>query len=292
MTSDGMKVCTKCHRELPLSAFTVSDKRRGYLKGPCKACESARVRAYYAENGQYREKCKAKSVASAKAHPERIPAYTRRAMLKGKYGLSEQQYDALLAAQGGRCALCGSDEHGRTGKSGRYDGSRKWLAESWPVDHDHADGHVRGLICQKCNVRLGAYEGLMAEVGEAKLLEYLTRPSPVPMPAVVAAPQHRFVADLPPRYTPSPICSVEGCGKKSTARGLCSTHYMRLRRSGDPGTAAPLPHVVPKLSKLTVEQVLAIKGSAETGAALATRYGVTPAQISGIRLGKTWRHVN
>jgi hypothetical protein len=289
--TEGMRVCSKCHFEKPVSEFSVTDKATGLRRAWCKPCESARVRAYYASNAQYREKAKANSLTQAKAHPERRPAYTRRALLKRKYGLTEQQYDALLAAQGGRCALCGADNHGRTGESGRHDGLRKWLADSWPVDHDHKDGHVRGLICQKCNVRLGAYEGLMAEIGEARVREYLTRPSPVPLP-VVAAPDFRLVADLPPRYTPSPICLVEGCGKKSSAQGLCPKHYMRLRRSGDPGTAAPLAHVVPHLSKLTTEQVSAIKASSETGVALAGRYGVTPAQISSIRTGKTWRHVN
>lgn len=46
------------------------------------------------------------------------------------YGLAEGEYDALLAFQGGVCALCGKP------------GVTKRLA----VDHDHATGRVRGLI--------------------------------------------------------------------------------------------------------------------------------------------------
>lgn len=32
-------------------------------------------------------------------------------------------------------------------------------------------------------------------------------------------------------------CSVDGCGRESHALGYCRTHYMRVRRTGSPGTA-------------------------------------------------------
>lgn len=51
------------------------------------------------------------------------------------YGLSADEYDAMLAAQGGRCAIC------------RARPKSKRLA----VDHDHRTGEVRGLLCSRCN---------------------------------------------------------------------------------------------------------------------------------------------
>src|SRR3954452_23181247 len=30
------------------------------------------------------------------------------------------------------------------------------------------------------------------------------------------------------------MCTIEGCGNKPVAKGLCAKHYMRLRRTGDP----------------------------------------------------------
>ena len=36
------------------------------------------------------------------------------------------------------------------------------------------------------------------------------------------------------------ICSVDGCSRKVKARGLCEMHYLRLRRLGNTGAAAPL----------------------------------------------------
>lgn len=49
-------------------------------------------------------------------------------------------YDALLASQGGTCAICGG---------ANANGQR--LA----VDHNHATGKVRGLLCHNCNSGIG-----------------------------------------------------------------------------------------------------------------------------------------
>ncbi len=53
-----------------------------------------------------------------------------------KYGLSAAEVEAMLEAQGGVCAIC------RT-------------APAVHVDHDHATGKVRGMLCFNCNAALG-----------------------------------------------------------------------------------------------------------------------------------------
>ena len=75
-----------------------------------------------------------------KAHPERFRMNQRRSTLKRRYGITSEEFDALLAAQGGGCAVC--------------------LAQngSWHVDHDHEDGHMRGILCARCNRSIGAFE--------------------------------------------------------------------------------------------------------------------------------------
>ena len=50
-------------------------------------------------------------------------------------GVSDEQYDAMLAGQGGGCAICGNPP-----KTRRLD-----------TDHDHRTGRVRGLLCHRCN---------------------------------------------------------------------------------------------------------------------------------------------
>jgi hypothetical protein len=62
--------------------------------------------------------------------------------LKKQYGMTLQQYNAMLAAQHGICAICKKPPSKR-----RLD-----------VDHDHADGHVRQLLCERCNKGLGCFE--------------------------------------------------------------------------------------------------------------------------------------
>ncbi|WP_211240492.1 endonuclease domain-containing protein [Haloglycomyces albus] len=50
------------------------------------------------------------------------------------YGLRPGEYDRLLLAQGGVCAICGGQRHYRL-----------------DVDHDHTTGLIRGLCCRNCN---------------------------------------------------------------------------------------------------------------------------------------------
>ena len=77
------------------------------------------------------------------------PDYTRDASLRLKYGITSKDYERMLKAQGGRCALapaCHSKagHHLRSGKAARF-----------AVDHDHHTGIVRGLLCLNCNRGLG-----------------------------------------------------------------------------------------------------------------------------------------
>src|SRR5262249_13427810 len=75
--------------------------------------------------------------------------------MKRNYGLSQEAYDALLASQGGVCAICG----GKQGAPARLRVVRKRAPRATldllRIDHDHATGEVRGLLCHPCNSLLG-----------------------------------------------------------------------------------------------------------------------------------------
>ena len=58
-----------------------------------------------------------------------------------RYGITEEVYEALLEKQNGVCYIC------LTKKDGKY----------LCVDHCHASGAVRGLLCRNCNVGLGLF---------------------------------------------------------------------------------------------------------------------------------------
>jgi hypothetical protein len=296
MTAE-LKVCTKCHLELPITEFVVVDKARGFRRGHCRSCESARVRAYYAENAEYRARQHANSKKNAQNNPMR-PVYSRRALLKGKYGITHDQYNQLLANQDGKCALCGASEHGRKARPDQS--GRKWLDESWPVDHCHQNGHVRGLLCHPCNVQLGGWEVLLEKVGAAKVLEYLTRPSPVlALPVVATAADvratARYVEELPPRYVRH-TCSVEGCDIQAHGDGFCRKHWERFRRNGTPGGLEALPKGKLKgdthyKTTLTEAQAREIKFGSDRGADAARRFNVSPAVVNDIRHNRTWKHL-
>lgn len=68
----------------------------------------------------------------------------RRRYYLSRYGITLEEYDRILASQGGVCAICGGDDPG-TGRP----------ADSLVVDHDHANGRVRGILCHPCNRGIG-----------------------------------------------------------------------------------------------------------------------------------------
>jgi predicted nucleic acid-binding Zn ribbon protein len=61
------------------------------------------------------------------------------------YGLTRRELELLLA-QHERCAICGTDDWGGKGPLGPQ------------VDHDHATGRVRGVLCGNCNQGLGRFK--------------------------------------------------------------------------------------------------------------------------------------
>jgi len=66
----------------------------------------------------------------------------RKTDLRKNYGITVEQYDEMLVAQNYVCAICGDkDENKRL-----------------HVDHCHASGRVRGLLCRGCNLGLGKFK--------------------------------------------------------------------------------------------------------------------------------------
>ena len=76
----------------------------------------------------------------------RTSEYDRNINLKSKYGITRQEFDARLMAQGNVCAIC------------KQAGARTGRAVSMHVDHSHASGAIRGILCGPCNRALGYME--------------------------------------------------------------------------------------------------------------------------------------
>jgi hypothetical protein len=129
------------------------DKRRQYNRNQAKR---------YAEDPEYRARCNARSKEYDRTHREQIsaqhrtrretdPAYKakilakgrihgRRYTLKWKYGLSLEDYDAMVERQGGVCLFCD-----RPTEAPLY------------VDHCHVTNLVRALLCRGCNAGIGHF---------------------------------------------------------------------------------------------------------------------------------------
>ena len=75
-----------------------------------------------------------------KARQKEVRAANHEKRVQDTYGLEKGEYGQLYTFQGGLCALC----RRATGQSRRLS-----------VDHDHATGDVRGLLCRPCNSLLG-----------------------------------------------------------------------------------------------------------------------------------------
>jgi hypothetical protein len=80
---------------------------------------------------------------------QRNPDLAKNSDLKRSYGITLAEYEAMLEAQGGKCAICKGPERTRD-----KDGGPRRM----PVDHDHQRGNVRGLLCTHCNRALGMFK--------------------------------------------------------------------------------------------------------------------------------------
>jgi hypothetical protein len=105
---------------------------------PCPVCRNRQYQASWYKRTQTTRKAVAASKRSAPASKR----YQQNYHLLRRYGLTVEIYETMLAAQGGVCKICGGGPNGKA--VGRLH-----------VDHDHATGRVRGLLCYLCNKMLG-----------------------------------------------------------------------------------------------------------------------------------------
>lgn len=117
---------------------------------PCARCFGKKGKKYV--NFKFCGNCtyKRKKERSLNAHGK---------ALEKRYGITSEDYWTLYAYQDGRCYICGW----ATGKSRRL-----------TVDHDHATGLVRGLLCRPCNTFLGTIRDSI-DAAE-RLVAYLKTP--------------------------------------------------------------------------------------------------------------------
>ena len=95
---------------------------------------------------------------NARRRERHDPIAGRDAMLKRTYGITLDEYKRRYSEQGGKCGICGDV---------RPDCGRDGLV----VDHCHAEGNVRKLLCTHCNKGLGHFRDNVQRM--VKAIEYL-----------------------------------------------------------------------------------------------------------------------
>lgn len=127
------KRCCRCHEEKAVDEFWVR-RQSNRLDGTqsrlsyCAACSRKALEKWVGE------------------HPDRMRVVRRRRFHKRAYGITEADYAAMLASQGGVCAIC------RQPESRKHPEGVVWVLS---VDHDHRTGAIRNLLCGNCNALLG-----------------------------------------------------------------------------------------------------------------------------------------
>lgn len=123
--------CSRCKQIKPNNCFGMIRPRHGrsYRKRWCRECE----RLWHRDHNK-------------KPHRQRqrhISAIARR-------GLTLEDYDAMLAAQNGVCAICSRPESIQL----RTIRGHRQLS----IDHSHVTGAVRGLLCRACNTGIAQFD--------------------------------------------------------------------------------------------------------------------------------------
>jgi hypothetical protein len=86
------------------------------------------------------------------------PEKCKNARLQKKFGISIDEYNKKLAKQKKVCAICSKSCS---------------LGKNLAVDHCHASGVIRGLLCSKCNLGLGLFKDDIILLDTAK--KYLSK---------------------------------------------------------------------------------------------------------------------
>lgn len=127
--SEGTKTCRACLKVLPIDKFykTTQKGKLSYFTR-CKDCHTDITVEWGRKNPVLRNELNRKS-------------HQRWHFGARQYGISPQEYESMVEAQNGLCAICGKENKRRL-----------------CIDHNHKTEQVRDLLCDRCNTAIGQFE--------------------------------------------------------------------------------------------------------------------------------------
>lgn len=144
------KKCWDCGKTKPQSYFYKNKANWDGLDTACKDCKRKIV-------SSYRNKNRKQININRKILHQKDKTKKKHHELKWHYGISYEQFKAMLIAQNFRCAISNHKINDSTAN----------------VDHCHKTGKIRGLLCRKCNFGLGQFEDSVLILNKA--VKYLTK---------------------------------------------------------------------------------------------------------------------
>lgn len=124
LVATGRKQCTMCGEVKSVDQFTQSS---GKIRSECKPCGAEAQREWRKRNPEYMRDYM------------RLANQRRGYRRKSLYGMSPEDVEQMLADQDGSCAIC----------------FRPVSLDKVNIDHCHASGKVRAILCRSCNLALG-----------------------------------------------------------------------------------------------------------------------------------------
>lgn len=149
---NGNKLCRRCGNPAPRGRTTLCDDCYGKCRtcgNPASQMPSGYYRPYCSQcrtDAETQDRCSKCGGPRGGSHASYCrlcyqeydrQRNKRNRELRRVYGLTVEEWDSMLAAQGGGCAACGTTISRGKGR--------------FHVDHDHRTEAIRGLLCATCN---------------------------------------------------------------------------------------------------------------------------------------------